>query len=145
METKEKTETIGKLLANTHKEHQQQEKIEASELAHEGGKSYMRELINMVETHRTKIEEYYIQVIPQKTPWFGNRAIYFRFFARKTKPLMEDAMDVWYVNNKKEELKLLWSLPHHSLFEDFLSREDELDPQLIYWIKTYTKAQKKSN
>lgn len=140
-----KTKTLGSQVLETQKEHEKSLPIAAYDLAHEGGKSYMRELNDIIIKHRNKIDEYYIQVLCNKEHWARNRATYFRFFARRTEPLMEDDMDLWYINNKREEVKLMWSLPHWSDFDTFLSNPDEFDSQLIKWIKIYKKAQEKSN
>jgi len=136
-------ETLGTQLLKTYEEHMKSSPIEAGELAHEGGKSYMKMLIETVEDHRNIRGIYYIQVIPKKELYAGNRAIYFRFFARRSEPLMEDDMDVWYVNNKTCELRLEWSLPHWSEFDIFLRNPDEHDKNLIKWILKYKKMQER--
>jgi len=132
-------ETVGSSLAKTQKEHMSSKPVEAAELAHEGGKSYMRELINTVEKHLHVKEPYYIQVIGTKLPYSLDRAVYFRFFARRTEPLMEPDMDVWRVNNAIEELKLMWSLPKYDEFDAFLANRHKFDKHLIHWIETYKK------
>lgn len=139
----EKKKTLGFQVLETHEEHMQSDPIEAYELAHEGGKSYMNALIDVVEDHRNKIDKYYIQVISTKPLEYRNRAVYFRFFARQTAPLMEDDCDCWFVDNKKDILRLEWSLPHWSDFDLFLEDPEQFDPKIIKWIKIYKKSQKK--
>lgn len=133
--------TLGTMLVETQEEHLKSSPVEAGELAHEGGKSYMRELINTIEDHR-HVKQLYIQVIPKKELYAAERVIYFRFFARLSRPLMEDDMDVWFVDNEKDILRLEWSLPHWSEMDTFLVNEDDYDESLIKWIKIYRKAQK---
>ena len=55
-------DTLGTQVLKTQAEHEKSHPIEAMELAHEGGKSYMRELIDIVEAHANLADEYYIQV-----------------------------------------------------------------------------------
>ncbi len=141
----ENRDTLGTQLLKTQKDHQKSSPIEAYELAHEGGKSYMRELIDCIEKHRTLINEYYIQVLCKKEIYAPERITKFIFIARRSKPLMEDDMDLWYVNNKKNELKLLWSLPHWSDFDLFLNNQNDYDPNLIKWIKIYKSLKKDEN
>lgn len=134
--------TLGTMLAETEEEHLKSSPVEAGDLAHEGGKSYMRELIDTIENHR-HVKQLYIQVIPKKELYAAHRVIYFRFFARLSKPLMEDDMDVWFVDNQKDILRLEWSLPHWSEMDAFLANEDYYNKNLIQWIKIYKAAQKK--
>jgi len=133
-------ETLGTMIEKTREQHAKSSPIEAGDLAHEGGKSYMKQLIDIVEDHRYAITEYYIQVFCQKELYAKDRTIYFRFFARKSKPLMEDDTDCWYVHNKKEILRLEWSLPHVSDFDRIL-RDPSSDKDLVRWIKMYKDAQ----
>lgn len=137
-------ETLGTKIMDTQKEHEKSSPIEVGELAHEMGKDHMTRLIDMIEAHRNLIDEYYIQVIHRKNPFdlIQERArINVLMVARPTKPLMEDDVDLYYVNNKTDSFKLLWSLPHWSEFPIFLANPHEHDPKLIHWIKLYQKAQ----
>ncbi|MHA1401143.1 MAG: hypothetical protein ACTSQE_12410 [Candidatus Heimdallarchaeaceae archaeon] len=134
-------ETLGTQILKTKEEHESSSPIEAGELAHEGGKSYMRELIDTVENHRHITYPYYIQVISSRDVFFGDRVFHFRFFARQSEPLIEDDMDLWYVDNKTDQLKLMWSLPHWSEFDMILADEKYSDKKLIDWIIAYKRMQ----
>ena len=130
-------DTLGTQILKTQKEHERSSPVEAMELSHEGGKSYMRELIDVVEKHRTKIDEYYIQVFCTRERMFGGRiAILFRFVARQTAPAMHIEQDLWYVNNKIDKLELLWSLPQEDML-DVMLNDPETDKELKKWIKFY--------
>ena len=135
-------ETLGTQMLKTQEEHYNSTPIEAGDLSHEGGKSYMRALIDVVENHRSLQLPYYIQVISSRDVLYGNRAFHFRFFARLSEPLMEDDMDLYYVDNRKDELKLLWSLPHWSEFDMILADDTNKEKKLVHWIKRYKSMQR---
>ena len=130
-------DTLGTQILKTQEKHERSDPILAMDLAHEGGKSYMRELIDVVENHRDLADEYYIHVFCTRERMFGSRtAIIFRFFARKTAPPMAPEQDLWYVCNSLEKLELLWSLPQSEMMPSML-KDDSLDPNLKKWIKIY--------
>jgi len=130
-------DTLGTQVLKTQAEHEKSHPVEAMELAHEGGKSYMRELIDVVEAHRNLINEYYIQVFCTQERMFGSRpVILFRFFARHTVPPMHVEQDLWYVNNKLDKLELLWSLPQEEMLDALLGDPD-VHPDLKKWITIY--------
>jgi len=130
-------ETLGTQILKTQKEHEKSDPVRAMDLAHEGGKSYMRDLLEVVEKHADKIDEYYIQVFCTRERLFGGRiAIIFRFFARRTAPPMHVEQDLWYVNNKLQKLELLWSLPQEEMLNIMLNAPDT-DKDLKRWIEIY--------
>jgi len=130
-------DTLGTMLYNTHKEHGGSSPVQAGDLTNEISKSYNKALNETIEKHRDWADEYYIQVIPKKEMYAPTRTIYFRFFARKTEPLLEDDMDVWYINNKTGKSQLHWSLPHWSEMDMFLINKHKYDPKFIHWIEKY--------
>lgn len=136
-EFREKDKTLGSKILETAEKHLKSSPVEAMELAHEGGKSYMRELINVIENHRNVIEPYYIQVFCTRERMIKDRpAIIFRFFARRTAPPMHVEQDLWYINNAFDKLELLWSLPQQEML-DIVLNDPDADPQLRRWIKIY--------
>jgi hypothetical protein len=137
----EENKTLGEKVLETHEKHVSSQSVEANDLSHEGGKRYMNQLIDVVEDHRNSIDEYYIQVFCKKPVEYLNRAISFRFFARRTCPDMMPDNDVWYVNNKEERLELMWSLPHWTEMPFFMETKDKHDPKLIAWIQKYADIQ----
>jgi len=130
-------DTLGTQILATQEEHEKSHPVEAMELAHEGGKSYMRELINVVEAHRYLVDEYYIHVFCTKERMFSIRqVILFRFFARLSAPAMHVEQDLWYVNNMKDKLELLWSLPQEEMI-DIMLNDPETDKDLKKWMEIY--------
>jgi len=130
-------DTLGTQILKTQEEHERGDSVLAMDLAHEGGKSYMRELIDTIENHRTSLDEYYIQVFCTRERLIADRpVILFRFFARKSPPPMHCEQDLWYVNNKLDKLELLWSLPQEDMMDAVLNDPDT-DDQLAKWIKIY--------
>ncbi len=140
----EEKKTLGQQLYDTAAQHASSSPIESGELAHEGGKRYMKELIDTVENHSTVIGKYYIQVLCKKPVEYQQRAVYFRFFSRRSLPGMAPDEDVWYVNNDECRLELLWSLPNKSDFHLFLTDPENHDPQLVGWIHDYLKLDSQS-
>jgi len=134
-----KDKTLGTQVLETQSEHERSSPVEAMELAHEGGKSYMKELIETIASNRGLVDEYYIQVFCTKERMFHSRpVIYFRFCSRLTAPAMHAEQDLWYVNNSLDKLELLWSLPQEEMM-DVLLADPDIDPQLENWIKFYKK------
>jgi len=130
-------DTLGTQILKTQEEHAKGDSVLAMDLAHEGGKSYMRELIDTIENHRDSVDEYYIQVFCTRERLFADRpVILFRFCARKTPPPMHCEQDLWYINNKLDKLELLWSLPQEDMLDAVLNDPDT-DDQLAKWIKIY--------
>lgn len=136
-------ETLGSQMTKTQRAHENSISIEANDLSHEMGNSYMRELRETIEKHQFLKSPYYIQVISSRDVIWGRRALVFRFFARLSKPLMEDDMDLWYIDNKKNIIKLMWSLPHWSEFDMILRDESHEDKKVVDWIHLYKSMQKK--
>jgi len=134
-------ETLGTQLLETHEEHLRSSPIEANELSHEGGKSYIKQLVDTIEEHLFVERDYFIEVHLDKPREYKDRAFRFRFFVRRTEPDMQPNVDCWGVNNDKCSLALLWSLPDWRDMPKFLDTPHEHDKQLIGWIKQYEKIQ----
>ena len=119
--------------------------VEAGDLAREIGKFYMQDLEKAVANHRKfKIDKLYFIVRFKKNPenpqevhiqiGITERRIYKYFHS----------MDLWEYDYTKDELKLLWTLPHPAEMESFLSDPDKYDKNLIHWIKCYLEQDKKN-
>lgn len=129
-------ETLGSLILKTQEEHEKSDPIRSMDLAHEGGKSYMKELLSVVENHADMTDEYYIQVFATKERMIARPTIIFTFAARKTAPPMHVEQDLWYVNNELQKLELLWSLPRAESLK-FMKEDPDTDKQLKAWIELY--------
>jgi len=140
-------ETLGTQLLATHEAHAKSSPVEANELSHEMGKTYMKELYSCMENHSHLSGDYYILVLCTKPPSFhgGDRALICVFGAiqghANWQPDMRPNIDCYLVNNEKEKLSLHWSLPDHTEMPMFLESPYEHDPKLLEWIKTYEKIQ----
>lgn len=134
-------DTLGTQLLDTSEQHANSAPIEAQELSHEGGKSYMKQLVDTIEEHLWVEGDYFIQILCDKPREYKGRATRFRYFIRSTEPDMQPNYDCWGVSNDRCSHELLWSLPDHTDMPKFLADPYEHDKQLITWIKQYEKIQ----
>lgn len=122
-----------------------QENIEVGEILDEYKHEYLEEILTCINENKNKYEPpFYIVVLTKKEPWALN-VMRNWFIARQTKPSAKWMRDqfpnfmqtVYSWHNKKEELKILWSLPIAQDAAVVLKNKDLYDPQLVKWVQDY--------
>lgn len=139
-ETKKKRATLGKLLADTEKEHLQSANIEVGEFVETvGNKEYMKGLQECIDKRAGLPQwrdKYYIAVLCRKNVPLV-RVVDIRFFVRHTRLSPSPGWHLWSFNPKTEELVLEWVLPDKHAFRTFLSVRNYTDPFLMDCIDKY--------
>jgi len=134
-------ETLGTQLLKTHEEHLNSDPVDIYDLGNEMGKTYMKEILSVVEKHEKIIDKYYIQVI--KTQEIYNKTLgcdrvqSFVFAARRSLPLMEPNVDVWFVDNNAGTMQVLWALPPYESMDSILAFPEKYHVDVINWISIY--------
>ena len=106
---------------------------------------YYEELLSTVDNNKDKYDPpFYILVLRKKEGWAVN-VLRQWFIARQTKPspwlIREDYpnydQDVWLVNTKDEEVRLLWTLPTHQDALTILKNKHLYHSDIVKWIQDY--------
>lgn len=117
--------------------------ITAGDLANEMGKSYMAGLRKAIEDHRGyNIRNLWFIVKTEKNP--SNIQKVHITYGILSEPLkfMRESMDMWKYDYLKDDLTLVWSLPHRTEMNNFLTHPEKYNKDLIYWIKRYLRQEK---
>lgn len=135
------TETLGKQLFDTQALHNAtllNNPIAAGDLANELGKQYMISLRKSVENHRKYKRGILYFFILIKKEVYNDRVIKLHIGVndRFSGTLRHDT-DVWQYDYNKEELKLLYSLPHKLAMKNFLHAPEKYSKDLLKWINQY--------
>jgi hypothetical protein len=112
--------------------------ITAGDLADAVGKIYMKDLWNAIERNVNQQQKviYFLTAIRKNPKKLTEIHI-------KIKPLLEplfllrESMDFWKFDYEKEELKLIWSVPHRAEMKTFLRSPELYSKELIRWIRQY--------
>jgi hypothetical protein len=112
--------------------------ITAGELADEVGKVYMDDLWKAIERN-VKLKKkviYYLTTVRKDPKELTKIIIYIMPFER---PIVykRESMDLWKFDYEKEELKLIWSVPHRAEMKTFLRAPELYHKDLIKWIREY--------
>lgn len=117
------------------------EPIEAGEMGREMGKEYMAQIEKMRNSHSRLKGKYYILVYHyQQAP--NPRAQYITLCSMRKKDIPEEPVqgcDLWEVDNHRDSLKLLWTLPHRESWKQ-LEKSPHLDKQLKTYMQQYKKG-----
>lgn len=139
--TKDKIDRValGKLLADTQKEHQKQQ-IEVGEFVEEvGNKEVMKEVWRQIDERKGLPQwrdKYYILVWFKKNAIL-NRAIEVFVQCRHTDPKKEWGLTCFSFEPKTDNLLLEWVLPNRSAVPMFMKTRDYTDPFLIKCIEDH--------
>ncbi len=138
-EKKPKRKTLGQQLADTQKEHQNQQ-IEVGEFVEEvGNKEVMAEIWKQIDARKQLPlwqEKFYLLV------WFRKDAILPRVIkcmvqSRHTRPKPEPGLSCFSYEAKKDQLLLEWVLPDKHAFKTFLKTRAYTDDFLMHCIDNY--------
>lgn len=112
--------------------------ITAGELADEVGKIYMKDLWKAIERNIKQKQKtiYYLTTVRKDPKALTKILIYIWPFLR---PIIykRESMDLWKFDYEKEELKLIWSVPHRAEMKTFLRSPELYNKDLIKWIREY--------
>lgn len=112
--------------------------ITAGDLADAVGKIYMKDLWKAIERNskQKQKEIYYLTTVRKDPKELTKILIYIWPFLR---PIIykRESMDLWKFDYEKEELKLIWSVPHRAEMKTFLRAPELYSKELIQWIREY--------
>lgn len=112
--------------------------ITAGDLADAVGKIYMKDLWKAIERNskQKQKEIYYLTTVRKDPKDLTKILIYIWPFLR---PIIykRESMDLWKFDYEKEELKLIWSVPHRAEMKTFLRAPELYSKELIQWIREY--------
>jgi hypothetical protein len=140
MEKRDKT--IGRMLLETQKKHEQ-EQIEVGEFIDTlGSKEIMKEIWKQIDARRTLPEwkaKFYLLVLFKKN-YQLQRVVEIYVQSRHTKPKAQPGLSLFSYDPPNDRLALEWTLPDTRAFNTFLSHKDDFDPFLIECIEKYKKG-----
>jgi len=112
--------------------------ITAGDLADAVGKIYMKDLWIAIERYsKQKQKEIYFLTTVRKDPKDLTKIIIYIWPFLRPIIYKRESMDLWKFDYEKEELKLIWSVPHRAEMKTFLRSPDLYSKELIQWIKEY--------
>lgn len=116
--------------------------ITAGDLADAVGKIYMKDLWKAIERNAKQKRKviYYLTTVRKDPSDLTKILIYIWPFSEPIRYLRE-SMDLWKFDYEKEELKLVWSVPHRAEMKNFLRSPELYSKELINWIKQYLKQE----
>jgi hypothetical protein len=112
--------------------------VEAGDLANEVGKRYMKQLWKSIERHSSLNEPilYFISMI-KKNPKNSTEILLYIMPCKNKFKLLRESCDHWQYDYKKNELTLLWSIPHRTEMKNFLRAPEKYNKDIIRWINDY--------
>lgn len=139
---KPKKKTFGQQVIDKFENGDLDEKQTARETTNEMGKSWNKELEDVITKHTFYKEPYYIQVILKHEPYFEN-AVKATFCVRRTRPTPNWNETLYKMDNKTGALTLEWTLPDELNATQVTLRPDLFDENLVTWCKYHFKGQLK--
>lgn len=127
-----KKKTFGQVVVEKFERGELDDKQTARETTNEMGKTWNKELEDVISKHAHYDEPYYIQVVLKHEALFPN-AIKAVFIARKTRPLPEWNNTLYKMDNKLGMLTLEWTLPDELNALQVTSRPDLFSSELVHW------------
>lgn len=112
--------------------------ITAGDLADAVGKIYMKDLWKAIERNsKQKQKQIYFLTTVRKDPKDLTKILIYIWPFLHSINYLRESMDLWKFDYEKEELKLIWSVPHRAEMKTFLRSPDLYSKDLIKWIKQY--------
>jgi len=116
--------------------------VAAGDLSNEIGKFFMEKLWNQIEFHRDfNLDKIYFVTMFKKNPTNTNEVNLYLKALRVPLYYLRESTDLWEYDYQKDELKLLWSLPHRTEMKNFLRDPEKYNKDLIRWINKYIKQE----
>jgi hypothetical protein len=142
-----KRKTFGQHVLDSHEDHLKTigTPIESGDLAQVMCTYYLKELNQAVEDHAEFNREKLYFMVNTRKDKLCERAIKITIGVID-KPLeyLHQDLDLWEYDYRKDELKLLWSIPHERSFKNFLANKDKVCQKTLFWIYQYLKQKQAS-
>lgn len=141
----EKKQTFGKLALELQKDSYKQDVIETQRQMQ---KQYPEELFNCAKRHEDHVfsdgvigkdKPYYVLAMKKRERLFKN-SIRTYFFARRSRPIPDYDIDLYYYDPASENLTFVWSIPDKESVEEILINKNNLPQefdQLIHFCQSF--------
>jgi hypothetical protein len=116
--------------------------VEVGDLAHEVGKRYLDKLWKVVEAHADLgLEKLYIWARIEKNIAEKTKTKFKMFGLLKPLEKLRQSSALYEYDFKKEQMLLLWTIPHRSEFRNILTYPERNTPEYVDTIKRYIKQE----